>query len=255
MNQYPQVIEVVEHIMFLLTVTIQYCGPGKRNTGDWCFEDGFIAFRDIAQCYQDYFKGKFLGVFCDCSYGGNWVKACLEYLDEHGVKPCAHSAKEKKLFISIEASCKHTEIPYQLLHSIKYYTNDKNTGILAGKKNGWEVADGQHIQSISVTSIECTNKSMDDPCTLNPGDTWRRRLNRERIYMIRGQDKGRQAWHYVLLVDDEETIRKFRDLTMGTNAGQNTLDVSDYGEVLKSGFGQDPPNDVKEWMETNYGAS
>lgn len=197
----------------LFSVTIRYIGPGKRNTGDWCFEDGFITFREIAEYYQQYFKGKLLGIHCDCSYGGNWVKACMEYLDEQGVQPCAHSAKEKKCFISTTASCKHTEVPYRFLYSIRALFNDKNTGILARMGDGWEVAEGQHLKSATVGIIKCENKSIDGPCLLGPEDTWRKILNQDRIFIVRGMDKGRQAWHYVLLVDDDESINKFRELT------------------------------------------
>ena len=234
------------------TVGICYAGPGKSNTGDWCFEDGFITFREIAECYQQYFKGKQLGITCDCSYGGSWVKACMEYLDEQGVQPCAHSAKEKQLFISVSASCKHTEVPYRLLYSIRANTNDKNTGTLGVKENGWEVAQGQHFQYMYVATIECENKSIDDPCLLGPGDTWRKILLRDRIFLLRGTDNGRPVWHYVLLVDDDETISKFRELIQGPNAGRHTVDISNYGQVLKSGEGNEPPNDVKDWIQKNY---
>ena len=192
---------------------------------------------------------------CDCSYGGSWVKTCMEYLDEQGVQPCAHSAKEKKLLISVSASCKHTQIPYQLLYSVRAYENDKNTGCLGRWGDGWEVTEDQHLKSATVTVIKCQNKSIDDPCTLGPRDTWRKILNQERIFVVRGVDKGRQAWHYVLLVDDDETIRKFKEQTQGPNAGKHTIDVSSYGQVLKSGWGEQPPNDVKDWMEENFGAS
>ena len=181
------------------------------------------------------------------------MKACTEYLDEQGVKPCAHSAKEKKLLISVDASCKHNEIPYQLLYSIRGNTNDKNTGVLGRWGDGWEVAEGQHVKGVSVTSVTCTNKSIDDPCTLAPSDTWINCLNRERIHVVRGQDKGRPAWHYVLLVDDEETIRKFKELTQGANAGKHRVDLTNFGQVVKSGWGRDPPNDAKEWMREKYG--
>ena len=196
-----------------------------------------------------------MGITCDCSYGGNWVKACKEYLDEQGVQPCAHSAKEKKLFIAVTASCKHNEVSYRLLYSIRAITNDKNNGTLGRMGDGWEIANDQHLNSAEVVTIECKNKSIDDPCTLGPRDTWRKILNQERIFVVRGADKGRQAWHYVLLVDDDETIRKFKELTQGPNAGKHTIDVSSYGQVLKSGWGEQPPNDVKDWMEENFGAS
>ena len=183
------------------------------------------------------------------------MASCIEYLHSQGVKPCAHSAKEKQLFISAEASCKHSEIPYQLLYSIRGSTNDKNNGILGRYGNGWQVAEGQHIKEASVFSLSCKNKSIDAPCTLGPHDTWLKILNSDRIFLIRGNDKGRPAWHYAVLVDDEETIRIFKELTQGENAGTNTIDISNYGQVVKSGWGKDPPNDVKEWMEEHYGGS
>ena len=193
-----------------------------------------------------------MGITCDCSYSGNWVKACKEYLDEQGVQPCAHSAKEKKLFISVGASCKHTEIPYQLLFSLRAYVNDKNTGGLARWSDGWEVTKDQHLKFASVAAIKCQNKSIDDQCTLGPCDTW---FDRDRIVIARKTNRGCPEWYYVLLVDDDETISEFKELTKGLNARMHNVDLSSYGQVLKSGQGHDPPNDVKEWMQKKYGTS
>lgn len=180
----------------------------------------------------------------------------MEYLDKQGVQPCVHSAKEKELFISVAASCKHTEIPHQLLFSIRAYVNDKNTGHLGKWSNGWKVAEGQHIQSASVDGIKCQNKSIDDPCTLDPHDTWKKlHFDRDRISIVRLTEEGCPAWKYILLVDDDEIISKFDELTRGPNAGNHTIDLSNYGQVLKSGWGHSPPNDIKEWMKENYGTS
>ena len=66
---------------------------------------------------------------------------------------------------------------------------------------------------------------------------------------ICGNDMGRPAWHYLLLVDDDDIIDQFRDQTQGTNAGKHTINWNNYGQILKSGWGEEPPNDVKEWME------
>ncbi len=66
--------------------------------------------------------------------------------------------------------------------------------------------------------------------------------------LTRGTDRGRKAWHYVLLVDDPETIRIFKEKTQGKLGGILTMDVTDYGEVLKSGFGEEPPQEVKDWL-------
>ena len=204
---------------------------------------------------MQHFKGKILAVVCDCSYSGRWVKACAEFLDEHGVQPCGHSAKSKGILISVRASCQDIEVPYCLLESIRATITDKNTGALGSWGHGWEVTKGQHIQTTRTTNIRCENKSIDASCTLEPHETWAKLFNNQRIFLVRGVDKGRPAWHYAQLVDDEETVRKFTELTQGENAGMHTINIEDYGQVIRSGFGHDPPNDVKEWMEKNYGAS
>ena len=175
---------IKNHLCTLYLVGIRYFGPGKRNTGDWCFEDGFITFREIVEYYQQYFKGKQLGITCDCSYGGNWVRACTEYLDEQGVQPCAHSAKEKQFFISVSASCKHNEVPFRHLYSIRANTNDKNTGTLGRMGNGWEVAEDQHFKFVSGSMIQCENKSIEGSCTLKPDYSWRRHIEGERVYLV-----------------------------------------------------------------------
>ena len=204
---------------------------------------------------MQHFKGKVLVVVCDCSYSGRWLRACAEFLDEYKVQPCGHSAKAKGILVSVNTLCKDTEVPYCLLGSIRVYINDKNTGVLGRWGHGWEVTKGQHIQTTRTTTIRCENKSIDASCTLGPHETWAKFFNNQRIYLVRGNDKDRPAWHYVQLVDDEETVRKFTELTQGENAGIHTINVSDYGQVIKSGWGHDPPNDIKEWMQKNYDAS
>ena len=48
-------------------------------------------------------------------------------------------------------------------------------------------------------------------------------------------------------MDDEETIKKFHE-----KIKQGRLDVADYGQVLESGWGEDPPNEVKDRTQRNY---
>lgn len=147
----------------------------------------------------------------------------------------------------MSSSCKDTEIPYLLLYSIRANTTDKNTGVLGIWGDGWEVADGQHIGKASTLSIQCKNKSIEDPCTLRPELTWKKMTDGKRIYLVRGMDRDRPVWHYVLLVDDHETIQKFHE-----NVKTGKLDLVDYGQVVESGWGKDPPNDVQDRFESTY---
>ena len=61
----------------------------------------------------------------------------------------------------------------------------------------------------------------------------------ERIYLVRGKDRGKQAWHYVLV--KKALLPLFLRRTKG-----GSLDVADFGRVLKSGWGKDPPEDIRK---------
>ena len=56
----------------------------------------------------------------------------------------------------------------------------------------------------------------------------------DRIYLVRGTDKGRAAWHHVLV--KKHLLGLFLKQTQG-----GSLDVADFGDVLRSGWGKDPP--------------
>ena len=48
---------VLTCFLFYSTAVIHYYGSGRRNTGDWCFGDGCITFRDIASLYMKHSRG------------------------------------------------------------------------------------------------------------------------------------------------------------------------------------------------------
>ena len=56
----------------------------------------------------------------------------------------------------------------------------------------------------------------------------------DRIYLVRGIDRGRAAWHYVL------AKKHLLGLLLKRTTG-GRLDVADFGAVLRSGWGKDPP--------------
>lgn len=65
------------------------------------------------------------------------------------------------------------------------------------------------------------------------------------VYVFRGLSSGRPAWFYVL-------VRPTALPGMKRALGTGTMDVADYGEVLASGWGQHPPNDVARRIENEY---
>ena len=61
----------------------------------------------------------------------------------------------------------------------------------------------------------------------------------ERIYIVRGKDRGKPAWHYVLVEKGLEPLF-LRRIKGGS------LDIAGFGLVLTSGWGKDPPEAVRK---------
>jgi len=69
----------------------------------------------------------------------------------------------------------------------------------------------------------------------------------ELIFLVRGKDvSGQRAWYYVL-VD-----RNKRDVFSARN-GAASVNLTDYGRILYSGFGENPPRETKEIIARDYG--
>ena len=75
------------------------------------------------------------------------------------------------------------------------------------------------------------------------------RVRRERadnVFLVRGNDStGRPAWYFVLV--DPAKKAAFRKAFSGQ------VELNAYGRIIASGYGTDPPADVRERMKTEYG--
>ena len=196
-----------------------------------------------------HFRGRVLTIVSDCSYSGSWVGEAMKFLDEQGVGPCGHVAKEKGILIAVYSSCQSHEIPTKLAFSTHSIRNDKNTGDVAFGVGLRCVKshDGQHPCGINSTQVRCKNK-IDQPCTMAPGSTWEKWAIHDRIIQVRTYDAGRPAWLCLLLVDDDETLNFLFE-------NPSTVHFSDYGMVLTRGLGPPPDHDINElpqWLRMQY---
>ncbi|WP_168463833.1 hypothetical protein [Wolbachia endosymbiont of Ctenocephalides felis wCfeT] len=73
-----------------------------------------------------------------------------------------------------------------------------------------------------------------------------RRSRSDLIYLVRGKDRGRSAWHYVL-VDKEK-----REMFLAKSR-TGSMDVADYGEILYSGWGEDPSQEIVDKINEEFG--
>ena len=66
------------------------------------------------------------------------------------------------------------------------------------------------------------------------------------LFLIRGRDKGRPAWHYIL-IENEEKYEELKKWKNGTN-----IKATNFGRIIKSGWGLKPSKRIKEEIEREY---
>lgn len=66
------------------------------------------------------------------------------------------------------------------------------------------------------------------------------------VYLVHGKDRDRDAWHYVL-VDKNKLPLFLKQIETGS------IDVALYGEVLRSGWGKNPPPEIVKEIEDEFG--
>ena len=234
------------------TATIHYYGNGRRNTGDWCFRDGFITFRDIADLYMKHGRGQVLCLVPDCHSSGHWVVECAKFLDEQGVRPCGHSAGQKGILLKVYTACKTGQDTAELCY---------NTRAMKVKSDGlvyhWiskELSEQQNSVGVNFTEVRC-GKGGEEACAVASDSTWSTvsKVTSGRLYLTRAMDKSRPGWYYILLDDDPEKIKQYKHKTQGENAGKGSICPEEYGTVLRSGWGEDPSQEDRDWLEERYG--
>ena len=233
---------------------IWYMGHSEEGTGNWCFKDGTISFQEIFDLYTTHSPGKLLSITSDCCYSGNWVHRCTETLDNKlGIPPCGHKARERGVLIKVCASCRSNEKAAEPCYSTDGVYVDANTGIPMVRRDR-QLIQHQTVMCADFTTLVCC-RDPGSPCPAEGAfQNWKwddavRGEMRRNIRLVRGKDKGRPAWHYVLLSSGDE------DHVQGFNAQvrTGTIDASDWGYIIASGWGEDPPdNKVDNWTRVGW---
>ena len=194
--------------------------------------------------YIECFKGKRLSIISDCSYSGNWVKECAKVYDNQGILSCGHHSREKGILLD----CRVSSISYQQATILAYVKEAMkiivDEVIFSYTK---QLSTGQQGTDGEFTIIQCNNQP-NEQCEYNTSNcTWMNTAYLAQfVYLVRGKDRGRPAWHYVLV--DEDKVQQFKD-----KLRSGSLDVGDYGKVLYSGWGKDPPQDIKDKLLAQFG--
>ena len=160
----------------------------------------------------------------------------MEFLDEQGVEPCGHKARDKGMIIKVFTSCKSYEIPTEYRYSVRGTFNDKNKGEMSFWQQKQLIAT-QTTDSIDSSELNCNSKTIGEPCTLQRGYTWRKFRAEDSIRLVTGKNHGRSVWWYILLEDDD-VIQKNYEAAL---ARGGTVNLSNYGLIIAYGRGKNLP--------------
>jgi len=228
---------------------IWYTGHGERHTGNWCFKDGTISFTLIINLYQTFFQGKLLYLICDCAHAGQWVMNFANFLEDKKIAACGHKAKEKGYLLKIFASCQ----PEQTAKKFCFPTS----GVKLGPREHIsfiipkEIAPTQTTFGKDFTKLLCF-RDIDQKCRVGELThywTWLDSATNQRstvlfdfVHLVTGTDKGRDAWYYVLL--HSSCKEQFNSSFKG-----DRINLAEQGIVVYSGWGNKPPDKIKEKMQ------
>ena len=193
-----------------------------------------------------HFKGKPLSITSDCSYSGNWINDCAKRLDEMNIPSCGHHTREHGLLFNILTSCQPNEEATALcyINEAVEYSEADNALILFIKKT---LTSGQNTMQTDFKLIRC-GKPANESCEADSDCTWNDHLNIKYhlVYIAHSKDRRHPVWHYVFV--DEEKLDDFK-----AKVATGTINLTDYGRILKSGWGKDSPKDIDRKMDLRCG--
>ena len=231
-------------------VWIYYTGYAEEGTGNWCFKDGTISFQDIFTLYKKYLKEKLLYIYSDCCYSGQWVVDCAKCLDEMSIGACGHQAIKHGMLLKVFTSCQPNQkatLGRFIAHKALFFEEEERVMIVSCNK---KLSDTQNTYGVDFTTIQCLQlEGATGPCRfpdISAKCSWKwediislesKKRPASLLFTIRGQDREWDAWHIILV--KRELLDDFCK-----KIDSERIDVGDYGYVIKSGWGRDPPDDV-----------
>ena len=155
----------------------------------------------------------------------------MTFLDEQGVGPCGHAARDKGILIKVFTSCLSRQVPRQLAFSVRGFRNDTGDLIIDRLQ---AIADSQLTYFIDATAVRCGQHYIQDKCLRLPQENWK---TWNRIHTIMDKDKvGKKVWSIILTKEDESIAYIKSQLSLPGI----TVNVAEHGKVLKSGWGDGP---------------
>ena len=100
------------------------------------------------------------------------MSECAKFLDEQGVKPCGHSAREKGILLQVCASCHTGQDSAELVYTTQ--AMERCDGYISY----WlekTLSTQQHTKGVDFARILC-GEGEEEECSILSGDTWQKTL-------------------------------------------------------------------------------
>ena len=68
-----------------------------------------------------------------------------------------------------------------------------------------------------------------------------KRIAKESVFLVRGKAEGKEAWHYV-------EVERIKPPLFQEALKSGTVNIIQYGTILRSGWGNNPPQDIVDAM-------
>ena len=119
----------------------------------------------------------------DCSYSGNWIKDCVNTLDDLGIPSCGHYTREQGILLKMFCSCGTNEESTALCYITEGNEfNKTNNGTFTYPNK--MLSSGQTTKCGNFTKIRCSKK-VSETCEIDSTYTWEDRiLKGDRLYLV-----------------------------------------------------------------------
>ncbi|CAI8045980.1 hypothetical protein GBAR_LOCUS25422 [Geodia barretti] len=229
---------------------VHYLGNSEKTTGNWCFKDGTISFQEIFNIYRRHPSVKCLDIQTDCSYSGQWVRKCAKTLDSLHIPPCGHRARENGALVRVFPSCRPDQEAAEPGYSVEGVKVKDDASITHSLK---QLTHQKPLVLNSTKLVCCRGPYSPCPKATFQHLTWENAVDKStNLQLVQRREGQRDMWYYLLLHRAGDV---YREEFQSHYRRDPSLRLSDWGYILESGEGCNPPQEVKEkvkrWIRTS----
>ncbi|MBL6664572.1 MAG: hypothetical protein ISQ34_01875 [Rickettsiales bacterium] len=129
------------------------------------------------------------------------------------------------------------------------FSSNKGNSSNAQESSGGFADKYKKNNNMSASNIQKESKSelpeKKNNSNINQVDP-QKRMQAELIYLVKGVDAGRNAWYYVLV--DRLKVQLFLKAL-----NDDIIHLEEYGKILFSAYGDEPPEEITGKLKDEYG--